>query len=266
MEIPEFEFFGKAIEAALAAGADIIRVYNSNFHAEKKDENSWITEADTASHRRIVDILAPTELPVISEESEPAPYHIRKTWSRYWLVDPLDGTREFIGRNGEFTVNIALMEYGCPVAGVIYVPARDELYAAYRQTYYRCKNTASINRETLPDLSPWESVPVNRTQKGVLRVIVSRSHLSAETTDFIKNQEKEFDKVEISSAGSSLKFCRIASGEADIYPRFGPTMEWDVAAGHAILKSAGKNVYRHPDGMELMYNKPDLTNDWFIAR
>ncbi len=256
-----------AISAALEAGARILEVYESgDFSVESKSDNSPLTRADKQAHEAIARILAPTGLPLLSEEGRSIPYHERAAWPIFWLVDPLDGTKEFIKRNGEFTVNIALVRDGQPVAGVIYTPVLKELFfgqvgqGAYKVFEAEPSERASLDR--------WEErgkrLPLFHSC-DVLTVVASRSHLSPETAEFIARLEREHGQVKSESKGSSLKLCMVAEGLADVYPRFAPTMEWDTAAGHAIAVAAGASVLQ-ADGSPMRYNKPDLLNPWFIVR
>ena len=247
---PELE---KAIlQIARDAGEAIMKVYAQDFTVEFKGDNSPLTAADTAAHHIIeqgLNILTPS-IPVLSEESANSDWQTRKIWPRYWLVDPLDGTREFVKKNGEFTVNIALIEEGHATFGVIYAPALkilwwgDELQGAFVQLEGVTKKIA-----------------VDKTQRNNLRVAASRSHLD-ETTSAALARMGEVERL---SMGSSLKFCRIAEGAMDVYPRFAPTSEWDTAAGQAILEAAG-GVVLNLDGSPFRYNSKDsLLNPHFIA-
>ena len=238
-----------AIQAALAAGRDIMQIYDdpaADFGIERKADNSPLTRADKAAHARIMTFLEPTGIPVLSEEGAHLPYEVRRTWTRLWIVDPLDGTKEFIKRNGEFTVNIALVEDGIPTLGVIYVPAKDELYYGYDGKFFGPHTIDAAQR-------PYT-------------VVASRSHLSAETSDFIDSLRSEHPDLQLVSSGSSLKICLVAEGAADIYPRHAPTMEWDTAAGHAIALAAGHTMTDALTGEPLRYNKEDLHNPWFVVR
>lgn len=235
------------------AGEEIMKVYSREFGVQYKEDSSPLTEADTASHRIIEEgllALAP-DIPIVSEEGAGVPYSARKEFRRFWLVDPLDGTKEFIKRNGEFTVNIALIEGAVPVLGVIYVPAKGTLYygekgrGAFRQE--RGGAPVRLERTHLPPESP-------------VRAVVSRSHPSPEVEEFLK----AYNVASSLEAGSSLKFCLVAEDRADIYPRFGPTWEWDTAAGHAIAEAAGCTVTM-PDGSPLTYNKESLKNPGFVV-
>ena len=258
-----------AVIAALKAGNDILKIYNdpqSDFEIERKADNSPLTIADKTAHKTIISYLNQTPFPVLSEEGKSIPYEERKEWESLWIVDPLDGTKEFIKRNGEFTVNIALIKDGSPVLGVIYIPVQKSLYfssdatGAFKVTdieYNEALNRASI-------YSRGEKLPLAKTHQGTI-IVASRSHLSAETEQYIEKIEKECGNVELKSSGSSIKICLVAEGTADIYPRFAPTMEWDTAAGHAIAKGAGKEIYQASQNIPLQYNKEDLLNPWFIV-
>lgn len=261
-----------AIRAALAAGREIMKIYtdpSQDFGVEKKADNSPLTLADKAAHKEIVSMLADTDLPILSEEGAHDAYEKRKDWEAFWLVDPLDGTKEFIKKNGEFTVNIALILNGRPHMGVIYVPVRRELYfgdpiiGAYKLT-----DIESLGEgERLPDLlEKAVRMPYAHPAKKVYTIVASRSHLSAETQAFIDEARKEHPDLEMVSSGSSLKLCLVAEGAADVYPRYAPTMEWDTGAGHAIVCCAGKQVYQAGTDKPLKYNKEDLHNPWFIVK
>lgn len=257
-----------AITASIEAGRAIMRLYSGDIQVELKDDRSPVTAADKAAHAVIQQALVETGLPILSEEGKEIPYATRKSWSRYWLVDPLDGTKEYIARTGEFTVNIALMENDRPVAGVIYAPVIDVLYAGdvAGHAFHLIQDASRINRNSLHRLGDFRVASQPASVTGGIRVVASRSHRTPETDRFIEELKQEFGSAALVSAGSSLKFCLVAEGKADIYPRFGRTMEWDVAAGHAILLAAGKDVRSYPDDTPFLYNKPDLGNGWFIAR
>ncbi len=257
-----------AINLSWKAGLDILDVYhNSDFEVEIKSDKSPLTIADKRSHIRIVEGLKETKIPVLSEESAGITWEDRREWDRFWLVDPLDGTKEFIKRNDEFTVNIALIENGKPVMGIIYLPVFNEMY-------FGLTNFGSFKISDFKQIPPgmeWDTLvelanelPVETKGSGV-RVVASRSHLSDETKGFIDDLEKENGAVSTVAAGSSLKLCLIAEGRAEIYPRLGPTMEWDIGAGHSIITAAGGSI-QTTDGKDLLYNKENLLNPWFIAR
>lgn len=243
-----------AIHAAEEASAEILEVYNSgDFKTEVKGDNSPLTLADKKAHQAIVSILKSANLPILSEEGKSIPYEERKSWKYFWLIDPLDGTKEFIKRNGEFTVNIALIEDQTPILGVVAVPVTGEVYHA-------CKGSGVYHKKQDFEVPLSRRTPANLAKKG-LRVVASRSHMNEETETFIR----KFDSPELITAGSSLKFMLLASGAADVYPRFAPTMEWDTAAPHAILNELGLRVFRQNSNQELHYNKPDLLNPHFIC-
>jgi 3'(2'), 5'-bisphosphate nucleotidase len=253
-----------AITASLLAGEKILEVYQGrNFKIRIKRDLSPITLADRLAHDVISQILEETGIPVLSEEGAKIRYEERSKWHRFWMVDPLDGTKEFINRNDEFTVNIALIEGGVPVMGVIFAPVPDTIYFGQQnQGSGRMSGASRQDAENI--LLQARTIPHPEGERAY-RVIASRSHLNAETREFITNHLIEHPVYEMVSRGSSLKLCMIAEGSADIYPRFGPTMEWDTAAGDAIIRAAGGEVV-HTDGSgPLAYNKPDLHNPWFIA-
>ena len=268
-----------AIRAALQAGAEIMKVYtdpNADFEIEKKADNSPLTIADRKSHAIITGWLADTPYPILSEEGKKIPAEERQSWKELWVVDPLDGTKEFIKRNGEFTVNIAYVKNGVPEAGVIYIPVKEELFFADTEKgAYKLSNEdgllTRINENKEPGctlevlIEKAQKLPYPTPHEGFM-IVASRSHLNAETEEYIERMKKEHSKVETVSKGSSLKLCLIAEGVADVYPRFAPTMEWDTAAGHAIIRAAGKEVYQANTDKPLVYNKEDLLNPWFIAK
>ena len=261
------ELINKAIKAAIFAGAEILDVYNtSDFQVETKSDNSPLTIADKRAHNKIVDHLEVLDIPIMSEEGEIAEYSERKNWNLYWCIDPLDGTKEFIKRNGEFTVNIALMNQNTPVGGVIYVPVTKELY--FSENSIGAFKINSIDEQYIADIDilikQASKLPITNQDK-VFTIVASRSHLSKETQNFINNMQTRFGNVETISKGSSLKLCMVAEGKADIYPRFAPTMEWDTAAGTAIALGAGFKVTKADGVSPLDYNKADLLNPWFIV-
>lgn len=261
-----------AIRAALMAGKDILEVYNdpkADFGIERKADNSPLTIADKRAHERIVNELKETSIPMLSEEGRHTDYSIRKGWKSLWIVDPLDGTKEFIKRNGEFTVNIALVENGMPVMGVVYIPVSRTLYFAEESIgAYKMADVdhhaAGLSADDLMEKA--DRLPLEQADTKGFVVVASRSHLSPETEEYIHQLEKEYGNIHIISCGSSLKICRVAEGTADVYPRFAPTMEWDTAAGHAIVRSAGKNIYLTDEQTPLHYNKENLLNPWFVVK
>lgn len=252
-----------SIRASLKAGGEILSVYDSDFAVEHKDDKSPLTEADKRSHLAIVSFLNDTDYPTLSEEGKHADYTSRKNWGTFWLVDPLDGTKEFVKRNGEFTVNIALVKDGYPVMGVIYVPVLKTLYAGVvGEGAWKWSNVSPT--DAVPSMNTASALPEERTD-GPFVMVGSRSHMSDETLAYMEELKKEQGEVEVLSRGSSLKLCMVAEGAADRYPRFAPTMEWDTGAGHAICKAAGFRVDRYPELTELNYNKENLLNPWFLV-
>lgn len=260
----------QSIEASIKAGKAILDVYHSkDFEVQLKSDNSPLTLADRKAHQIIVSHLKITEIPILSEEGRNIPFEERSQWQTFWLVDPLDGTKEFIKRNGEFTVNIALVEGHHPIAGVIFVPVTGTLFFGMTgQGAYRVEQAGAVLEENAsPDWIKFAEKIPGKSDAETYRVVASRSHMNEETEDFVRQLEKTHKSIEIVSKGSSLKLCLIAEGKADIYPRFGPTSEWDTAAGHAIIKaSGGKVVLADDPETELSYNKQNILNPYFIAK
>ena len=255
-----------AIEACIAAGKVIMEIYEKDFQIDFKNDNSPVTEADTAANSIIMQYLNKTHIPIISEENKQIPYSIRKQWTSYWLVDPLDGTKEFVNKNGEFTVNIALVKNGLPEFGVIYVPATKVLYFGdvSQQKVYRI--TIDNSSYVISDIFKKASEIKPQHNLSIIRVVGSKSHMNQDTLDFVENlRKKSQKKVEMITKGSSLKFCLIAEGSADVYPRFGPTMEWDTAAGQAICMATGIKVIDNSTDLEMQYNKENLLNAYFLV-
>ena len=255
------------IVTAREAGRAILDVYETDFEVRRKSDASPVTEADLRADRVIRERLEERYpgVPVLSEEnSEQAAYEERHDWPCYWLVDPLDGTKEFIKRNGQFTVNIALIEGGRPVAGVVFAPALELLYYALNQdggqeAFKVGQGGAAVRLDT-------GRLDYGRRGRGKRLVIAgSRSHASAEMTAFVEEQKQHYEEVKFIAMGSSLKICLVAEGGADIYPRLGPTMEWDTAAAHAVANAAGRRIVEYQSDRELRYNKRDLHNPWFIV-
>jgi 3'(2'), 5'-bisphosphate nucleotidase len=254
-----------AIKAAIAGGAEILEVYKKDFDVEFKADNSPLTMADRNAHNAITEVLIDTGLPILSEEGKNVPYETRKNWRKFWLVDPLDGTKEFVKRNGEFTVNIALIVENKPVLGVILVPVTGLLYFASIPSG-AFKTVIKYNDENLPGKLITGASRLPQDYKLTNYTVVgSRSHSSPETESFINDLSKAEPGLEFISIGSSLKLCLVAEGKAHIYPRFGPTMEWDTAAGQAIVEISGGSVLIAKTGSPVIYNKPDLLNPHFIA-
>jgi 3'(2'), 5'-bisphosphate nucleotidase len=295
------ELLKTALQAALDAGEAILRIYDRDFSVDYKDDRSPLTEADTAAHELICAALEPSGLPVLSEESRTVPYEIRRDWRRFWLVDPLDGTKEFIKKNGEFTVNIALIENGRPVLGVVYAPVLQTVYCGRWEVeggMSKAWKAAGCSDKSVDDVIE-SAVPLptsyspHFTAQRALRVVASRSHCNEETEKFIEALEGTLGAVELVSSGSSLKLCLVAEGRAEVYPRIAPTMEWDTAAAQAVVEAAGGRVVQYdpavpaaeylrgrldvesrmahftshisPLTKPLLYNKPDLLNPSFVV-
>lgn len=250
-----------AIEAAERACDKILEVYHSgDFQVEAKGDDSPLTRADKKAHEVITAALHSTNLPVLSEEGRSIPYEERKGWEYFWMVDPLDGTKEFLKRNGEFTVNIALIHRQTPVLGVVAVPVSGDVYFAARGHGAFLKHNdreIRLPKHPLLDLS-----------RSGLRVVASRSHMNEETQTFIGTLKHPV----LVSKGSSLKFMLLAEGLADVYPRYAPTMEWDTAAAQAVVSEVGLKVLRHVNEQqgnaytdELVYNKDELQNPYFLV-
>ncbi|MCW5515581.1 3'(2'),5'-bisphosphate nucleotidase CysQ [Muriicola sp. Z0-33] len=256
-----------AITASINAGKAIMKIYDADqIKVDFKEDKSPLTEADLASNSCIMSFLKDTPYPVISEENKLLDYDLRKSWSDYWIVDPLDGTKEFIKRNGEFTVNVALCSKGQPVLGVIYVPVERTLYYGDALSGEAFKTVLDKNHSIDKELfSESDRIKTANISKELIRVVASRSHMNQDTVNFIEGINKDYKDVEIVSAGSSLKFCLVAEGKADVYPRFAPTMEWDTAAGHAICKAVGIKVISRESNKELEYNKSNLLNPHFLV-
>jgi 3'(2'), 5'-bisphosphate nucleotidase len=259
----------EALKASVEAGKAILEVYNTDFDVISKEDSSPLTQADMASHNVISEALEGTGIPILSEEGKNIPFEERADWELFWMLDPLDGTKEFVNRNGEFTVNIALIQNGYPVAGVIYIPVTDELYLAMEGTgafkFSHVKELVSGYSDLKSFIGKGQQLPLDATDRP-FTVIGSRSHMSAETEAFIEELRARHENLEFSSRGSSLKLCMVAEGKADVYPRFAPTMEWDTAAGQAIAECSGASVVQSPTMERVRYNKEDLLNPWFIVQ
>lgn len=255
-----------AIEASIEAGKEIMKIYETdNFQVENKEDESPLTIADKAANDIINSYLNPTGIPVISEENKQLPFSERKNWSKCWIVDPLDGTKEFIKRNGEFTVNIALIEKGKPQLGVIYAPALKTLY--FGDVREKKAYKVQVGEEfSMGEIFKGAEEIFPKKWKDQINVVGSRSHMNEDTQNFMKNLEQEYNcTVNIVSKGSSLKFCLVAEGEANIYPRFAPTMEWDTAAGQAICEAVGLKVALRKNNQPISYNREDLLNEHFLV-
>jgi len=236
---------------------------------ETKEDQSPLTLADKRSNEEIIQQLTQLypHIPVLSEEVEAVDYQERKKWDCLWIVDPLDGTKEFVKRNGEFTVNIALVCKGKPVIGVIYAPVLDRLYFAKKGVgSFKLEQAKSVNKMKNDHelLKAALQLPYHDNQDKKV-VVASRSHMSPETVEYVNQVKEKYGEAEVTSIGSSLKLCLVAEGKADVYPRFAPTMEWDTAAGQAIVEQSGGKVVKPEDNQPLIYNKENLLNPWFIA-
>ncbi len=272
------------LRLAVDAGVAIMEVYASDdFETEHKVDNSPLTLADRRSHEKIdvgLQALAP-DIPILSEEGHHSTWEERSAWDEFWLVDPLDGTKEFVKRNGEFTVNIALVQNGEPVLGIVYAPARDEAWAGIAPIAADEPASAwKLTVATPSDLPPEATLETLATPIRVrarnekhISIIASRTHLNDETKEFIDRATEGIPEVEIINVGSSLKLCYVAEGRADLYPRYAPTSEWDTAAGHAVVRGAGGEIYQAgpdadpgPSPTPLRYNKQNLLNPWFVVR
>lgn len=247
------------IAVAKEAGEAIMEIYQRDFSVDYKEDSSPLTDADRAAHQVILHGLHALypEIPFLSEEGDAIPYEIRKHWEAFWLVDPLDGTKEFIRKNGEYTVNIALIENGRPVLGVVYAPALDRMYYA-REGKGGWRQDAHQPAQKLP-------LRVNDSREQKLTVVASKSHRSSETEAYIDELRKSTQELEVVSIGSSLKICLVAEGYADCYPRLGPTMEWDTAAAQIIATESGCRVKAAAVGQQMVYNKTELLNPYFVV-
>ena len=244
-----------ASEAALMAGEEIMKIYNDSefIDFKKKKDNSPLTKADRASHNIISKILKNTKIEIISEEKKIAEFDKRKKWKYYWLVDPLDGTKEFIKKNGEFTVNIALIKNNIPYIGIVYCPT-------FKTLYWNDPKTGSYKKHINNVIKLKKREEINFKDPN-LRVVTSRSHMNEETEGFLT----KLNKPQIVPVGSSLKILFLAENNADIYPRYGPTMEWDTAAAHAIANGSNVKLFKSNNKSEISYNKKNLLNPFFLA-
>lgn len=247
-----------ASKAAIKAGKAILRIYGSSSERENLTEDFPVTRADKLSHKILVDELSKTGLTILSEEGAPVDYDERKHWQHFWLIDPLDGTKEFLKKNGEFTISIGLVNHHIPIGGVVYVPCQELLYYGSAAT-----GVFKISKGKKNPLTP---LLLKRSindlfQKEGAKIVVSRSHLTKETESFIRR----FKNPTMIAKGSSLKFLLLLEDAADLYPRIATTMEWDTAAAHALLHASGRGIYQLDFKSELEYNKPDLRNPSFIA-
>ena len=252
-----------AIEAAIKGGKAILEVYATDFSVEIKGDDSPLTIADQKCNDIINSYLVNTPFPIISEENKQIDYKDRKNWSSCWIVDPLDGTKEFIKRNGEFTVNIALVNNGVPKLGVIYVPVSKTLYFTAEDSNTSYRLVVDDEEFSMDAIFEQAEELIPAVAGSPVRVVGSRSHLNDDTKAYIDTINAD---VEIVSKGSSLKFCLVAEGNADVYPRFAPTMEWDTAAGDAICRAVGVQVIDQSTQESLRYNKENLLNPYFLVK
>ncbi len=251
---------------AIEAGKAVMEIYNKDFSVEYKDSQSPLTEADLKSNELICNELDRlyTNIPIMSEENKQVSYDVRKDWEYYWCIDPIDGTKEFIKKNDEFTINIALIYKDTPVLGVVYAPAINKLYYAKKGQGAHLEVLGTkcevLSKDKLPLL-------YNNDLSKQVTVVASRSHMSDETQKFVDNLALNTKSLILVSKGSSLKICMVATGEADIYPRLASTMEWDTAAADAIVREVGKMSYEYNSSIvvPIMYNKKRLMNNWFIV-
>ncbi len=261
-----------AIHASFEAGKEILSVYETSFTVITKSDDTPVTEADKRANAIILKLLEETNIPCISEEGENSKYSIRKSYHHAWIIDPLDGTKEFVKRNGEFTVNIGLVENGMPLIGVIYSPVFKDLYFAAKGigSFKTDKHVVleMLNSEmnlNLHDLIKVSQQLPLQNKPNKYTVVASRSHLSSETYQFIENKKREYKEVDIVYTGSSIKMCWIAEGKANAYPRYGRTMEWDTCAGQCIVEQAGGKIVQLETNTPLIYNKENLENPNFLA-
>jgi len=255
-----------AILSAIRAGKEILKIYDEELVIEIKADKSPLTKADKNSHLIILEGLKKSGLPVLSEEGKTIPYEDRSKWELFWLIDPLDGTKEFINKNGEFTVNIALIAHDTPVIGVVYVPVTGVLYyAAAGIGSYKMKVDPDFCEDDLIKLVEKSESLADSQYPTIYTIVASRSHSTRETEEFVSQKEEELGNIDLISAGSSLKLCLVAERKAHIYPRLAPTMEWDTAAGHAVAHYSDCRVYNYETGRDLKYNKENMLNPWFVV-
>jgi 3'(2'), 5'-bisphosphate nucleotidase len=250
-----------AIKAAIAASKAIMQVYEQDFQSLYKLDGSPVTEADHASSACIENVLSDISIPITGEETEKAPFDVRQHWQKCWCIDPLDGTKEFIKRNDEFAVNIALIEMGKPIFGLIASPVHAEILLGSKET-----GVFKFDFQDWQTQEKWTELSAPLRTNHPLVMACSRSHHSGPVLQIIHELQKDGQALEFIKKGSALKFFDLATGAADIYPRFAPTMEWDIAAGQAILEALGGEVVHAQTGEPLRYNKANLVNPYFIAR
>lgn len=265
------ELLKLAVNAALIAGEEILKIYNTDFAVETKSDDTPVTIADKASGQCISKILEQTQIPIISEEEDICDFSIRKNWKQVWIIDPLDGTKEYIKRNGEFAINIALVEDGKPVIGIIYAPVTHDIYFASNQlgSYKITQHDLifELTKKNIADnlLEFGKKLPILKAPK-TYTLVASRSHLSKDVNQRIVQLKKIYGEVDIISVGSSIKQCWVAEGKAHEYPRYGITMEWDTAAGQCILEMAGCELLDLETNLPMVYNKVNMKNNFFVAK
>jgi len=240
------------IDIAKKAGEEILEVYDQDYEVKFKKDSSPLTLADKKAHNIIQKSLSIYNIPVLSEEGKNIPYEDRKNWEYFWLIDPLDGTKEFIKKNGEFTVNIALIYKNIPILGVVYVPVLKDLY-------YAIKNRGAFK------IIKNNKIKLPFTQPEIFTIVASKSHLNDKTKEFIEKLTSKIKNYKLISKGSSLKLLMVAEGRANIYPRLAPTMEWDTAASDVIVRESGSKIYNYETRSSLVYNKENLLSPFFIV-
>ena len=254
-----------AIKASLEAGEATLEFRTDNIEVVYKEDNSPLTKADLASNKIIHSYLEKLEYPILSEETKQGSYNERKAWTKLWVVDPIDGTKEFIKGRKEFTVNIALVEENKSILGVVYAPVLETLYFAEKNCgAYMITDVTANNLDEKVDGNDCVQLPI-KNSGNTLNIVMSKSHNNEDTLALVSSVEEKLGKANKISFGSSLKLCKVAEGAADFYPRLGPTMEWDTAASHAIIKEAGRKIVKYPELTELEYNKEDLLNPFFLV-
>lgn len=254
---PEYQL---AIQAAIAASEAILKIYQLDFNIIEKQDGSPVTAADLAASEKIDAILQPLGIPITGEETEKLPFEVRQHWTKCWCIDPLDGTKEFIKRNDEFAVNIALIENSQPIFGLIASPVNQEILIGSKET-----GVFIFAFSDADQTEKWQQIIAPKDLNAPLMMACSRSHHSGSVLSFINELKSKGHDVDFLKKGSALKFFDLALGKADVYPRFAPTMEWDIAAGQAILEALGGSVVHAETGEPLYYNKANLVNPYFIA-
>lgn len=256
----------KIISTTIEAGKKTLNIYDQkDYNISLKGDFSPLTLADKLSNDIIINDLKKTGIPILSEEGNTINFEERSQWDKFWLVDPLDGTKEFINKNGEFTINIALIEAGKPIAGFVYVPVKDILYVGILQGGIFEGHSESVALKSIEASKKINLKPIPDKHEDSIIVMGSRSHMNEETQRYIDNLKLRYPELTFKSRGSSLKICALAEGSAHYYPRYAPTMEWDTGAAHAVLLAAGGRIMQKENGLEVAYNKKDLLNPHFLA-